>query len=66
MKNLLLPMNLQLFAEDDFVDQLSGVLGVSVETKEAAEPSTDEIVAEVDEPKVTEEVKEVKEPKKET
>jgi len=69
MKNLLLPMNLQLFAEDDFVDQLSGVLGVSVETKEAAEPSTDEIVAEVDEPKVTEEVKEevkeVKEPKKE-
>ena len=65
MKNLLLPMNLQLFAEDDFVNQLSNVLGVSVETKEAAEPSTDEIVTEVDEPEVTEEVKEVKEPKKE-
>ena len=64
MKNLLIPMNLQLFSDEEFVSNLSSVLGVSAETKEVAEPSSTEIVTGTDEKKATEVKKEKEEPKR--
>lgn len=65
MRKQLIPMNLQFFGEDAFVDRLSEVLGVSAETKEVAEPSSTEIAtdANVADEQTATETKAIKETK---